>query len=73
MCRPNVDTFRGMFGFPGQNRNESLHKTVVMCCQILDRKSVAPSSGDFGGHRRSGRPVDNIGNFEKKTLSIKLL
>ena len=21
--------------------------TVVMCCQICDRRSVAPSSGDF--------------------------
>ena len=27
--------------------------TVVMCCQIVGRKSVAPSSGDF---RRQGSP-----------------
>ena len=47
MLRPNSETFRGIFGLPGQNQNESIQKTVVMCCQIVARKSVAPSSGDF--------------------------
>ena len=31
--RPNSDTFRGIFGLPGQNQNESLHKTD--CCNVL--------------------------------------
>ena len=35
--------------------------TVVMCCQIVARKSVAPSSGDWC----SGTPVDKIRNFEE--------
>ena len=47
--RSNSDTFRGIFGLPGQNQNTSLQKklTVVMCCQIVAGKSLAPSSGDF--------------------------
>ena len=40
--------------------------TVVMCCQIVARMSVAPSSGDSGGDRRRGTPVDKIRNFEEK-------
>ena len=43
--------------------------TVVMYCQIFDRKSVAPSSGKFGGDRRCGRPVDKI----RKKLLVKRL
>ena len=31
MFRPNSDKFRGIFGLPGQNQNESLHKTD--CCK----------------------------------------
>ena len=34
MLGPNLDMFIGIFGLPGRNTNESLHKT-------------APSSGDF--------------------------
>ena len=43
--------------------------TVVICCQIFHRKSVAPSNGDFGGDRHRVRPVDKIRNFETKSLS----
>ena len=39
--------------------------TVVMCCQIFDRKSV---SAIFGNDWRRGRPVDKIRNFEEKKL-----
>ena len=46
--------------------------SVVMWCQIFDRKSIAPSSGDFAGDRRRDRPVDKIRNFEI-TLFSKLL
>ena len=47
--------------------------TVVMCCQIFYRKSVAPSSAIFGGDQRSNRPVDKIRNLErKKTCSKKI-
>ena len=46
--RPNLDMSRGVFGLPGRNKNEFYTKlTVVMCCQISARRSVAPSSGDF--------------------------
>ena len=35
--------------------------TVVLYCQIVASKSVAPSSGDWC----SGTPVDKIRNFEE--------
>ena len=39
---------RGVFGLPGKTKIKAYTKlTVVMCCQIRDRRSVAPSSGDF--------------------------
>ena len=44
--------------------------TVLMCCQIVKRKSIAPSSGDFGGDRRRGTPVDKIRNFEEKKFYL---
>ena len=63
MFGPNSDTLRGIFGLPGQNQNESLHKTNCRkCCQIVAGKSVAPSSGD----RCQGTPVDKIRKFEEK-------
>ena len=34
-----------------------------MCCQIFDKRSVAPSSGGFG---RGPLPLDKISNFEKR-------
>ena len=44
----NTDTFRGIFGFLSKKQNESFNKTaVIMCCQIVHRKSVAPSSSDL--------------------------
>ena len=46
--RPNSDTLRGIFGFLVKTKMKAYTKlTVVMCCQIVARKSVAPSSGDF--------------------------
>ena len=56
MFRPHLDLFMVVCRLP----NTEL--TVVMWCHIFDRKSIAPSSGDF--RRRSGRPVNQIGNFE---------
>ena len=39
---------RGIFGLPGRNKMKAYTKlTVVMCCPICDRRSIAPSSGDF--------------------------
>ena len=35
-------------------------------CRIFDKKSVAPSSGDFGSDRCLGSPGEKIGNFEEK-------
>ena len=46
---------------------------LLSCAVIFDRKSVAPSSGIFGGDRRRGRPMDKIRNFKrKKTFSKKV-
>ena len=53
ILKPHLDMSRGVFGFPGKNKNESRHKTVVMCCQIVERKSLA-ASGAEGQWTRSG-------------------
>ena len=69
MFRPNSETFRGIFGLPGQNQMKAYKKlTVVMFCQTVARKSVAPFSGDFGNNRRRGRPVGQIRNKNKKKI-----
>ena len=48
MLRPYSDTFRGILGFLVKTKTKAYEKlTVVMCCQIVARKSVAPSSSDF--------------------------
>ena len=48
MFGPNLETFRGIFGLPGKTKMKACKKlTGVMCYQIVARKSVAPSSGDF--------------------------
>ena len=50
--------------FLGKTKIKTYTKlTVVMCCQIFDRKSVAQSSDD----QRRGKPVDKIRNFDDKT------
>ena len=39
---------RGVLGLPGAKKRKAQTKlTVIMCGQICDRRSVAPSSGDF--------------------------
>ena len=53
-------------GFLAKTKMKAYTKlTVVMCCQIVARKSVAPSSGNF---RRRSAPryacVDKIRNLE---------
>ena len=62
--RPHLDMSKGVCGLPSKKKMKAETKlTVVVCCQIFHRKSVTPSSGDFGGNRRRGRPVDKIRNF----------
>ena len=40
--------YGGVFGLPITNKIKAYTKlTVVMCCQICNRSSVAPSSGNF--------------------------
>ena len=57
-------------GFLAKTKMKTYTKpTFVMRCQIVARKSVAPSSGYFGGDRRRGTPVDNIRNFEEKSFN----
>ena len=36
-----------VFGFPAKKMKADTKLTVVMCCQIFDRKSETPSSSDF--------------------------
>ena len=36
-----------VFGLPGTKMKAYTKLTVVMCCPICDRRSLAPSSGDF--------------------------
>ena len=49
MCLGPIQTHLETFlGFLGKIKMKAYTKlTFVMCCQIVDRKSVAPSSGDF--------------------------
>ena len=47
--------------------------TVVICCQILARKSVRHLATIFGGDRCRGRPVGKIRNFEEKNLVKELI
>ena len=65
MFRPHLDVFIEVCGLPDQYKMKADTKiTVVMWCQIFNRKSVAPSSGDFCGNRCCGRPVDKISNLD---------
>ena len=58
-----IQTRLGAFlGFLVKTKTKAYTKlTVVMFCQIVARKSAAPSSSDF---RRRHAPVDEIRNFE---------
>ena len=47
ILRPHLDMSRGVFGLPDEKMNAYAKLTVVMCCQICDRRFVAPSSSDF--------------------------
>ena len=64
MFRPNSDT--EFLHFLTKTKMKAYTKlAVVMCCQIVARKSVTPSSGDFW------RPVPRYGcgqdqEFEEK-------
>ena len=49
MFRSHLNMPRGNFGPPGKNKNLSL-LTIVICCRIFDRRSVAPSSGGILQH-----------------------
>ena len=54
-------------GFLGKTKIKAYTKlTVVRRCQIVARKSVAPSNGDFQRQPGRGTPVDKIRNFEEK-------
>ena len=62
---------------PGQNQNESLHcyyyyTTVVMCCQIVARKSVATSSGDFQQRSAPRQACGPDQEFGKKIFFQKI-
>ena len=69
LCLGPIQTrLEAFLGFLGKTKMKAYTKlTVVMCSQIIDRKSVAIYSGE----RRSGRLVDNIRNFDKKKLVVK--
>ena len=45
---PIQTCLEAFLGFLGKTKMKAYKKlTVVLCCQIIDRKSVAPSSGNF--------------------------
>ena len=72
---PIQTCLEAFLGFLSKNKMKAYTKlTVVMCCQIVDRKSVAPSSGDF---RRRPAPRYACGQdqecWRKKVLVNKLL
>ena len=61
-------------GFLGKTKMKAYTKlTVLMCCQIVARKSVAPSRAIFVGDWCRGTPVDKIRNFEKKKSFSKII
>ena len=64
MFRRNSDTFKGIFGLPGQNQNESLHKTDS--CNVLSDCSAAAIGATVRLWTRSGI-LKNI-FFSKKLL-----
>ena len=48
-------------GFLSKTKLKAYTKlTVVMRYQIVDRKSISPSSGNVGSDQRRGTPVDKI-------------
>ena len=74
MFRPNSDMFRGIFGLTGQIKMKAYIKlTVVLCCKIVARKSVAPSSSDLWRRPAPRLPVDKIRNFEEKSFSTIII
>ena len=64
LCLGPIQTgFEAFLGFLGKTKMKAYTKlTVVVCCQIVARKSVAPPSA--GGDRCRGTPVDKIRSFE---------
>ena len=65
---------RGVFGLPGRNKNEFYTKlTVVMCCQISARRSVAPSSGDFCRRPSPRQASEKDKELKKKNNKKSLL
>ena len=48
-------------GFLGKTKVKAYTKLAfVMCCQIVDRKSVVHLAAVLGGDRRRSTPVDKI-------------
>ena len=64
--------FRGIFGFLGKTKMKTYTKlTVVMCCQIVARKSVAPSSGDFLQRSAPRYACGQDQEFRRKKVLVK--
>ena len=64
MFKPHLDVFVDVLSFLIKTKIKANTKlTVIMLCQIFDRKFIAPSSGNSASDRRRGRPVDKIRNF----------
>ena len=67
MDRPNLEAFLVFL----EKKKTEKKLTVVLWCQIVDRNSVAPSSGDL--QQRPAPPIGKIRNFDgKKTFSKKI-
>ena len=60
--------YRGFLAFLVKTKNKAYTKlTVVMGCQICDRRSVAPSSGDF---RRRLQVPARAGSSRRRSSSM---
>ena len=71
---PIQTDLEAFLGFLGQTKMTAyIKRTVVMCCQIVTGKSVAPSSGDF---RRQPEQRYTCGHYQeiwRKKVFVKYL
>ena len=73
LCVGPIQTrLEAFLGFLGKTKMKAYTKlTVVMCCQIVARKSVAPSSGDFWWRPAPRNGLWTRSGILKKKLLVK--
>ena len=75
LCLGLIQTrLKAFVGFLGKSKIKAYTKlTVVMCCQIVDKKSVGHLAAISGGNRRRGTLADKIRNFDEKSFSKQII